>query len=46
VLFQAYLRRHFGVKRLQLRDVSGAIEEFLLSATAQKLKRLAKLAST
>lgn len=40
----AHLKRHLGLKRLRLRGLSGATEEFLLAATAQNLKRLAKLA--
>lgn len=40
----AHLKRHLGIKRLRLRGLSGATEEFLLAATAQNLKRLAKLA--
>ncbi|MEL6664244.1 MAG: IS1182 family transposase [Pseudomonadota bacterium] len=40
----AHLKRHLGIKRLRLRGLSGAKEEFLLAATAQNLKRLAKLA--
>ncbi|WP_318527455.1 transposase [Roseobacter sinensis] len=40
----ADLKRHLGLKRLRLRGLSGAKEEFLLAETAQNLKRLAKLA--
>lgn len=40
----AHLKRHLGIKRLRLLGLSGATEEFLLAATAQNLKRLAKLA--
>ena len=40
----AHLKRHLGLKRLRLRGLSGAKEEFLLAATAQNLKRLAKMA--
>ena len=40
----AHLKRNFKVTRLRLRGLSGATEEFLLAATAQNLKRLAKLA--
>ena len=40
----AHLKRHLALKRLRLRGLSGAKEEFLLAATAQNLKRLAKLA--
>jgi hypothetical protein len=41
----AHLKRHLGFRRLRLRGLSGATEEFLLAATAQNLKRLAKIAS-
>ena len=40
----AHLNRHLGLKRLRFRGLSGAKEEFLLAATAQNLKSLAKLA--
>ncbi|MEL7226261.1 MAG: transposase, partial [Cyanobacteria bacterium J06576_12] len=39
----AHLKRHLGFKRLRLRGLKGANEEFLLAATAQNLKRLAKM---
>ncbi len=39
----AHLKRHMGFERLRLRGLSGATDEFLLAATAQNLKRLAKL---
>ena len=39
----AHLKRHLGFKRLRLRGLKGAKEEFLLAATAQNLKRLAKM---
>ncbi|AUQ60752.1 Transposase (plasmid) [Phaeobacter inhibens] len=39
----AHLKRHLGIRRLRLRGLSGANEEFLLAATAQNLKRLAKM---
>lgn len=39
----AHLKRHLGIKRLRLRGLKGANEEFLLAATAQNLKRLAKM---
>ena len=39
----AHLKRHLKVTRLRLRGLQGAAEEFLLAATAQNLKRLAKL---
>lgn len=39
----AHLKRHLGLKRLRLRGLSGVNEEFLLAATAQNLKRMAKM---
>ena len=39
----AHLKRHLNLRRLRLRGLSGATEEFLLAATAQNLKRLARL---
>lgn len=39
----AHLKRHLGLRRLRLRGLKGASEEFLLAATAQNLKRLAKM---
>ena len=39
----AHLKRHLGFKRLRLRGLKGATEEFLLAATAQNLKRMAKM---
>lgn len=39
----AHLKRHLGLKRLRLRGLKGANEEFLLAATAKNLKRLAKM---
>ena len=41
----AHLKRHLGFERLRLRGLTGAQDEFLLAATAQNLKRLAKLAA-
>jgi transposase len=41
----AHLKRHLGFERLRLRGLSGAGDEFLLAATVQNLKRLAKLAA-
>ena len=38
-----HLKRNLGFTRLQLRSLRGAEDEFLLAATAQNLKRLAKL---
>lgn len=40
----AHLKRHLKIRRLRLRGLAGAAEEFLLAATAQNLRRLAKLA--
>ena len=42
-MFFAHLKRHLGLKLLRLRGLKGAKEEFLLAATAQNLKRLAKI---
>ena len=39
----AHLKRHLGFERLRLRGLAGARDEFLLAATAQNLRRLAKL---
>ena len=39
----AHLKRHLGFERLRLRGLSGARDEFLLAATVQNLRRLAKL---
>jgi transposase len=41
----AHLKRHLGFERLRLRGLSGANDEFLLAATVQNLRRLAKLAA-
>jgi hypothetical protein len=41
----AHLKRHMGFERLRLRGLSGANDEFLLAATVQNLRRLAKLAA-
>jgi IS5 family transposase len=38
----AHLKRHMGLERLRLRGLSGASDEFLLAATVQNLRRLAK----
>ena len=40
----AHLKRHLKIRRLRLRGLAGAAEEFLLAATAQNLRRLANLA--
>ncbi|MGH8678026.1 MAG: IS1182 family transposase [Burkholderiales bacterium] len=42
----AHLKRHLGFERLRLRGLTGARDEFLLAATVQNLRRLAKLAAT
>jgi hypothetical protein len=39
----AHLKRILGLGRLRLRGPSGAKDEFLLAATAQNLRRLARL---
>lgn len=39
----ANLKRHLGLKRLRLRGLNGASDEFLLAATAQNLKCLGKM---
>ena len=39
----AHLKRHLGFERMRLRGLSGARDEFLLAATVQNLRRLAKL---
>jgi IS5 family transposase len=41
----AHLKRHLGFGRLRLRGLTGASDEFLLAATVQNLRRLAKLAA-
>ena len=41
ILF-AHLKRVLKVDRLRLRGLSGARDEFLLAATAQNLRRMAK----
>ena len=41
----AHLKRHMGFERLRFRGLSGASDEFLLAASAQNLKRLAKPAT-
>jgi len=40
----AHLKRILRLDRLRLRGLSGAFDEFTLAATAQNLRRLAKLA--
>jgi hypothetical protein len=39
----AHLKRILGLRRLRLRGPCGANDEFLLAATAQNLRKLAKL---
>lgn len=39
----AHLKRNLGFTRLRLRGLRGASDECILAATAQNLKRLAKL---
>ena len=39
----AHMKRNLGFTRLQLRGLCGAEDEFLLAATAQNVKCLAKL---
>jgi len=39
------LKRNMGLTRLRLRGLTGARDEFLLAATVQNLRRLAKLAA-
>ena len=45
ILF-AHMKRVLKVDRLRLRGISGARDEFLLTATAQNLRRMAKLLGT
>ncbi len=39
----AHLKQQFGLRRLRLRGLQGAAEEFHLAAAAQSLRRLARL---
>lgn len=39
----AHLKRILNLRRLRLRGPNGAKDEFLLAATAQNLRKLAKL---
>ncbi|AML51778.1 hypothetical protein RC74_11335 [Falsihalocynthiibacter arcticus] len=39
----AHLKRILGLRRLRLRGRNGAKDEFLLAATAQNLRKLAKI---
>ena len=41
----AHLKRILKLERLRLRGLSGANDEFILAATAQNLRRMAKLLS-
>jgi len=36
----AHLKRHLGFRRLRLRGITGATDEFLLAATVQNLRKL------
>lgn len=42
----AYMKRILKVDRLRLRGMSSAQDEFLLTATAQNLRHMAKLPGT
>jgi hypothetical protein len=42
----AHMKRILKMDRLRLRGISGASDEFLLTATAQNLRRMAKLLGT
>ncbi|MCH7538566.1 MAG: transposase [Proteobacteria bacterium] len=42
----AHMKRILKMDRLRLREISGARDEFLLTATAQNLRRMAKYLST
>jgi hypothetical protein len=42
----AHMKRILKVDRLRLRGLSGARDEFLLTATAQNLRRMAKVLGT
>ena len=39
----AHLKRHLGFRRLRLRGLTGASDEFLLVAIVQNLKKLVRL---
>ena len=41
----AHMKRHLKFDRLRLRGLSGANDEFLLVATAQNLRKMARLCS-
>ena len=38
----AHLKRNLGFRRLRLRGITGAKDEFLLAATVQNLRKLAR----
>jgi Transposase DDE domain len=38
----AHLKRHLGFRRLRLRGITGATDEFLLAATVQNLRKLVR----
>ena len=38
----AHLKRNLGLRRLRLRGLTGALDEFLLAATVQNLKKLVR----
>jgi hypothetical protein len=38
----AHLKRNLGFRRLRLRGITGAADEFLLAATVQNLRKLAR----
>jgi hypothetical protein len=38
----AHLKRNLGFRRLRLRGITGAADEFLLAATVQNLKKLVR----
>ena len=42
----AHMKRILKMDRLRLRGISGARDEFLLAATAQNLRRMAKYLGT
>jgi len=42
----AHMKRILKVDRLRLRGMSGAQDEFMLTATAQNLRRMAKMLGT
>ena len=42
-MLHAHLKRNLGLRRLRLRGLTGAKDEFLLAATVQNLKKLVRL---